>query len=246
MRGSAYTGPGWRALHCSHKTVLGGSLDSDELYELVRAGLHDLVRGLPARVRDEAVDLGAVACAMRKVAPSLVGFSARRVPYPDEPSLSDVRELRAHFDGQIFSQIDKENGELAVLCQITQYRVMESGFPRTGGRYKVLARGKDVAQKEQELMQKCIDKVNTENWTLLAPLYGVRKSTSKVVPDRCCVPAGYATIKGKSWIAMIVKGRPITPHTRHCMKRISNTVARGYHVVLISINSERVTRMWTT
>ena len=60
------------------------------------------------------------------------------------------------------------------------------------------------------------------------------------------MPRGYGTIKAKSWLAGIVKGRPITPHTKHVLKRMSNTVARAHHVMLTSINVDRVARLYAT
>ena len=127
-----YKGPGWQALHCSHKTVVAGELGETELYELVKEGLRGLERSLPARTRDESAEQRVVSAAMRLVAPGLVGFNARRVPYPDEPGLAEIRVLRERFRDQIISEIDKERGELAVLCAVSQYRVMESAFPRGG------------------------------------------------------------------------------------------------------------------
>ena len=117
---------------------------------------------------------------------------------------------------------------------------MESAFPRAGDRFDV------VTISDDDVMQECIDQCVAEGWTSIADLYGVERKRGKLRPVRCSVPAGYGTIKAKSWLAQIVKGRPISPHTRHVMKRISNAVARGYHVVLLSINNERVTRMYTT
>ena len=115
MRGSAYKGPGWQALHCSHKTVVAGELGEDELYELVRDGLRGLERGLPARIRDESKEQCVVSAAMRIIAPTLVGYNARRVQYPGEPGLADIRVLRERFQNQIISEIDKEQGEISVL-----------------------------------------------------------------------------------------------------------------------------------
>ena len=103
-----------------------------------------------------------------------------------------------------------------------------------------------VNKSDEEVMQECIDKCVSAGWEDIAKLYGVGRRARKISPAACVVPVGYGTIKAKSWIAMIVKGRPISPHTKHVMKRISNMVARGYHVVLIHVNSERVMRMYTT
>lgn len=97
-------------------------------------------------------------------------------------------------------------------------------------------------------MQAHIDEAVTRGWTTIAGLYGVEKRGGKLRPARCELPQGYGTIKGKSWKAdpPVVKGRPISPHTKHCLKRISNAVARAHHTVLVNINTERVTRMFDT
>ena len=108
------------------------------------------------------------------------------------------------------------------------------------GRYTV------VNDTDTEVMQRCIDQCVTESWTDLGDLYGCVRKGGRQVPSACAVPCGYGTIKHKSWAAKIVKGRPISPHVKHVMKRISNCVARGYHVVLTCINTERVSRMFTT
>ena len=240
MRGSNYRGSGWRALHCSHKTVMAGELGTSELYTLTREALRGTVSALPARVRDEARMLDLVEVVMRRVAPTLEGFSSRRTAFADEPSLDDVRVLKMRFKDQIISEIDKERGELCVLCAVTQFKVMESAFPREEHRYDVVQCSSD------EIMQKCIDKCVAEKWTDIAPLFGVRKRGGKLVPATCSVAEGYGTQKGKSWKAEVNKGRPISPYTKHCMKLISNAVARAYLTFMMKINTERVTRMFTT
>ena len=240
MRGSAYKGEGWRALHCSAKTEIASDMQKDELCALVREGLRGLVRSLPARIRGEAEAQGCVERAMGKVQGDLGGFSARRRVCAGEPTMRDVKAVKARFEDQVISEIDKESGELAVLCTVTQYHVMESAFERDLARYEV------VQLSEETIMQKCIDKCIAEDWTELGQLYGVVQRKGKTVPDSCMVPVGYGTIKGKSWKLQIVKGRPISGHTRHVMKRISNRNARAYHTMLSSINTERITRMYTT
>ena len=123
---------------------------------------------------------------------------------------------------------------------MVQYKVMESAFPRDASSYKV------VHTPEVELLQRTIDACVSKGWTKLARLYGVQRVKGGFEPVRCAVPAGYGTIKHKSWAAEVVKGRPISPHTKHPMKIISNTVARAYHVCLLCVNTERVSRMFTT
>ena len=117
---------------------------------------------------------------------------------------------------------------------------MEAAFPRVAGKYKV------VEDTDCEVMQRWIDKCVREKWTDIADLYGCVRKKGKLVPGTCTLPCGYGTIKAKSWKAAVVKGRPISPHVRHPGKRISNTVARGYHVCLTEVDTERVTRMFTT
>jgi hypothetical protein len=117
---------------------------------------------------------------------------------------------------------------------------MESAFPRDADSYVV------VQTSEDEILQTTIDACVANGWTKLARLYGVQRVAGGYTPVRCGLPVGYGTIKYKSWRAEVVKGRPISPHTKHPMKHISNTNARGYHVMLLSVRTERVTRMYTT
>ena len=131
---------------------------------------------------------------------------------------------------------------------------MESAFPSGDGRYVVLP-----AEREDELICKDIDHAVDQGWApRLGDLYGVvrrrrRKGGKKLsgrrtvrVPAKCQIPRGYGTIKGKSWLKQTIKGRPITPHTRHVLRRISRTVARAHHVLLTSVNDTRASRMYTT
>ena len=131
---------------------------------------------------------------------------------------------------------------------------MESAFPRDEGRFIVLP-----VESEYDLMCAEIDTAVRHGWDVrLGGLYGVerrrrRKGKPKMpgkrtvhVPSKCQIPRGYGTVKGKSWVKRVIKGRPITPHTKHVLRRISRSVARGYHVVLTTVNDERVSRMFTT
>ena len=131
---------------------------------------------------------------------------------------------------------------------------MESSFPRDEGRFKVLP-----TEREYDLICNDIDTAVRHGWDVrLGGLYGVvrrrrRKGQPKLpgkrtvhVPSKCEIPRGYGTIKSKSWRLQVIKGRPITPHTKHVLRKISRTSARGYHVVLTTINGERVSRMFTT
>jgi hypothetical protein len=52
---------------------------------------------------------------MHHTAPYLRGFNARRRVQVDEPTASDVRAVKARFDGQVITEIDKARGELAIL-----------------------------------------------------------------------------------------------------------------------------------
>ena len=131
---------------------------------------------------------------------------------------------------------------------------MESAFPRGDGRFEVIP-----VEREEELICEDIDEAVKRGWNVrLGDLYGVvrrrrRKGGKKLagkqtvrVPGKCEIPRGYGTVKGKSWRLRVIKGRPITPHTKHVLRRISRTVARAHHVVLTTINHERVSRMFTT
>jgi hypothetical protein len=115
MRGSAYTGEGWRALHCSARTELSSEMRAEDLWPMVRDGLRGLVCSLPARIRAEAETRGLVSQVMWAVGPTLGGFHARRRPCVDEPTWTDVQAVQQQFDGLVISEIDKARGELAIL-----------------------------------------------------------------------------------------------------------------------------------
>ena len=116
IRGRDYSGPGERAMHCSAKTVLArDAVDPEELRRDVRASVRGLVTSLPARLRSEVTDemvqdalgVGELAEGDRE--------GGRSQPMLGEPTQADVRALRKRFEGMVFSEIDKERGELAVL-----------------------------------------------------------------------------------------------------------------------------------
>jgi hypothetical protein len=115
MRGSAYTGPGWRALHCSAKTELGSSLSAEGIVAHVRQALGSLVRSLPASVQQEAEETDAVSDAMWRVRSEIGGQRARPRLCEAEPRGEDMLTLKSRFAGMVISEIDKERGELAVL-----------------------------------------------------------------------------------------------------------------------------------
>ena len=268
MRGRHYEGPGQRALRCGAKTQVAVCAEGANGVSQVWKSVVGFVQSLPASTRNEvtpdlvrrAVDAGERT--MAQTSP------ATRAQHEGEPTEADVRAVRARFRDQIISEIDKERGELCVLCPVTQYRVMESAFPRDGDRYIELD-----PEAEHELIQADIDHAVAAGWEKLGDFYGVqwrmdkrdkakkksRRRRQRRVPGNCEIARGYGTIKGKSWRVLPrkrrkrgrpprrkVKGRPITPHTKYVLKRISNTVARAHHVLLGAVNNKRVTRMYTT
>ena len=267
MRGRDYRGPGERALRCGAKTQVAVCTEESEVPKNIWKTIAGLANSLPAGTKNEvtpelirfAVDVGVREAKMHTPAP--------RNHDENEPTEADIRAVRARFREQIISEIDKERGELCVLCPVTQYRVMESAFPRDGDRYILLD-----PDDEPELIQGDIDHAVTAGWEAMGDLYGVewradRRRTKKKrgrrkqrrVPGKCEIARGYGTIKGKSWRPIPckhrkrgrpprrkVKGRPITPHTKYVLKRISNTVARAHHVLLGAVCNKRVARMYTT
>ena len=120
------------------------------------------------------------------------------------------------------------------------YRVMESAFPRGADRYSVEKRS------EKEIIQGIIDGACALGLDKVAALYGVKTQGGRVVNVRSVIPVGYALPKGKMWGLQEIKGRPISPHTKHVLKRVSNRVGRAHHVVLTTINTMRQARMFTT
>ena len=90
-----------------------------------------------------------------------------------------------------------------------------------------------------------------QDWSRISRLSGVDNHGN---PVRCELPRAYCLPKLKSIVAALpglaatnmIKGRPISPHTKHPCKNVYNRVATGHHFMLTKINTQRVTRMWTT
>ena len=108
-------GPGARALQCSHKTPVASAQANDELQRDVRRALQGLVASLPAQLRKEVtpemIREGARAGSLREGDRR----AGRAKTHTSDPTLSDVAELKAAFDGLVISEIDKARGELAIL-----------------------------------------------------------------------------------------------------------------------------------
>lgn len=261
MRGRSYKGPGARALWCSEKTPIAAGTRPVDVRHQVWTAVRGLVRSMPARIRDEVTDavINEAVCAAlaaQTCQPETTATQANG----KEPTRADVLAVKERFEHQVISLIDKERGELCVMCPITQYRVMESAFPRDDGRFEVL----DPSQ-EYRILCDAIDHATQEGWESNGDLYGTEwrarrkgeprpprrggKRKKVRVPGTCEIARGYGTIKGKSWRAKpqpVVKGRPITPHTKHVLKRISNTMARAHHTWLCAINDSIAARLWET
>ena len=219
-----------------------------------------MTQSLPARVRDE-VTTEMVNSAIRETCKSqaLRPDTPEARPEKGEPTMADIATIKARFCDQVISLIDKERGELAVLCPVSQYAVMQSAFPQGDDRFVVL----DPA-REYDILCGQIDHATQAGWSKLGELYGTKLANRRKgqprakkgcrrqkvrVPGQCEIARGYGTIKGKSWRAQpvpVIKGRPITPHTRHVLKRLSNTSARAHHVWLTAINDARLARLWDT
>ena len=94
---------------------------------------------------------------------------------------------------------------------------MEVSFPRESDRYIV------VQQSENEVLQEMAKLYKHKKWWKIAALFGIDKNC-KVTG--ATVPRGHAYLKGKVFKPedpklRVVKGRPITPHTKHPWKRVS-------------------------
>ena len=261
MRGRTYDGPGARALWCSEKTPIATSTQPDAVRGEIRTSIQSLVRSLPARVRDEvSVEMMDDAVRVTCKAHERRGPVQEKTPGKNDPTSADVRAIKTRFKDQVISLIDKERGELCVMCPVTQYKVMESAFPAGEGRYDVVD-----PDQEYDILCKAMDHAAQAGWENLGALYGTelrskRKGEPKPpkrggkrkqvrVPGRCEIARGYGTVKGKSWRAKpkpVIKGRPITPHTHHVLKRISNTSARAHHTWQCAINDVVLARLWET
>ena len=124
---------------------------------------------------------------------------------------------------------------------------MRAAWPDEPMRCEVLPEG----TTDDQIFAADLQKYNEMGWKRIAPTFGV---DVRGRPTRCTLPQVYALIKLKAILAALtglratntVKARPISPHTKILLKYVFNRMATAYHFALTKINTQRITRMWTT
>jgi hypothetical protein len=104
-------------------------------------------------------------------------------------------------------------------------------------------RCKVLEKSEFDILWEDIQHFHAAGWGRLSRLFGV---DSDGFPSlRAALPHCYATWKWKAFIMQILKGRPISPHTRIPLKLLYNLIATAHQYILVCIRKGRVSRMFT-
>ena len=145
--------------------------------------------------------------------------------------------------------MDKGAGRLCIMCPVVNWLVMQQAWPNEPHRCTVICPANASAEKSEEIKKEIIRKhvaeFTVKNWKRIAALSGFEYN-GKMKSD--LLPKGYANPKLKSIIAGLpgrkacnkIKGRPISPHTRHPLKNVYNKVATAHHFMLTQIKTHSV------
>ena len=254
-----YTGPGEKALHCSHKSPFEVT-HGDAYGELCRS-LHGMKSTLPMILQAQITDTMITATVQ-----SIIGshheldkqhrtnsrFDREKCVCKD-----DVIQAKRflHKNGACVAPVDKGAGRLAIMCPVVMWQAMRQAWPDEPERCEVLcpatASRKSADDTEQRLLREYVKYYHQKDWKRISKLYGV---DSHGEPVQAALPRAYANPKLKTIIAAlhgraadnVIKGRPISPHTKHPLKNVYNRAATAHHFILTKISTQRVTRMFDT
>ena len=96
---------------------------------------------------------------------------------------------------------------------------------------------------DQDIMSQDVKAYVAKGWSRLANLYGC---DTDGYFTRAALPWVYVLIKLKSFTLRVLKGRPISPHTRIPLKRVYNLIATAHAWALMQITTGRTGRLFTT
>ena len=229
-----YAGPGVECMRVSHKTPI--TYASGDLEQEARTTLRDLHEGLPPGIQPfldgERVGplcrAGANACAV--ALPPALGESAA-------VSMGEVLKCRKYLRRAIRSEVDKGPGLTCIYCPVANWHLMHLVWPSEPGRCKVLE------MSEFDILWQDIQEFHKRGWSRLCKLFGV--SADDFPTARSSLPHCYGTWKLKAFLKQILKGRPISPHTRIPLKVLYNMMATAHAFLLGRIRTGRVSRMFT-
>ena len=255
---SEYTGPGSRALHCSHKSPY--EVTADDLYGELTKSLRRLRSTLPATVQHQVGD-EMISEVVRGITRDHQRWLHRRrpeaAPRGGQIYKKDVMRAKKHLRHATVSPVDKGGGLMLICCPCVMWSTMKQAWPDELHRCTVIcpatADAETSEQMENNILTDYSKQYYAAGWSSVGKIYGETRD-GDTANRRSCIPAAYAIPKGKAIRAAepglkarnTIKGRPIAPHTRHPLKNVYNRNATGYHLVLTSINVRRVTRMFST
>ena len=256
---SEYDGPGQTALHGSHKSPF--EIEATDIYAELTRSLWKMVRTLPLYLQTtvQAEDLQSIVKQTVIRSKQLV-HDARSSSRSDSSTVVQKRDVIAAKNflqrkGAVVSAVDKGAGLLCIMCPVVNWQIMRQAWPNEPHRCTVICPANATAveseQIETEIIAGHAKEFHAKNWQRIATLSGI-DSNGKTQSD--LLPRGYANPKLKSIRAALpgrsatnkIKGRPISPHTRHPLKNVYNRVAAAHHFLLTQINTQRVTRLWDT
>jgi len=254
-----YTGPGQSAMRVSHKSPFEvGYMD---LYAELTKSLRDMVYKLPAALQSTITseDVQQVVKQTCNRTRELRHDQQSSERYESAPIVMKRDVVAAkrylHGRGAVVATVDKGAGRLFVMCPVVNWMIMKQSWPDEPHRCEVMCPAGATEELsdlvEQNINYNYIKAYNDNNWQSIAPISGVDYNGK---PRGGLLPAGYANPKLKSILAATagrkavnsIKGRPISPHTKHPLRHVYNRTATAHHYLLTQINSQRVTRLWDT
>ena len=160
-----------------------------------------------------------------------------------------------HKNGACVSSVDRGAGRLAIMCPVVAWQTMKQAWPDEPERCVIMspatANRTSTDKLERDILDNYAKYYHQQDWSRISTLYGIDNRGSAV---NCNLPRAYANPKLKTILAAqpglaaknMIKGRPISPRTKHPCRNVYNRSATGHHFVLTKIDTQRVTRMWTT
>ena len=231
---TAYSGPGRACLRVSHKTPI--TYSGDSMKGEVYSALSDMLRGLPAAVEPFLDD--ARAEELRHLAVRRCMDSVLPTPEGAAVDMSTVRKCKTYLSRAVRSEVDKGGGLTCIYCPVANWHLMHLVWPSEPARCKVLENISEFDILYQDILH-----YHEQGWDRLCALFGVDKNGFP--SDRSSVPRCYATWKLKAFLKQVLKGRPISPHTRIPLKLLYNLIASAHQFMLMCIRTGRVSRMFS-
>ena len=151
--------------------------------------------------------------------------------------MRDALRAKRYLQNAVVTAVDKGPGKTGILCPVVWHMLMAKTWPFEPARCKV------VHQTEEEIMRCDIRHYEAKGWSRLARLYGCDAAGN---PGSARIPHVYILIKLKSWTQRVIKGRPISPHTKIPLRWLYNIIATAHAWMLGQITTQRVGRMFTT